>query len=208
MAVTVFTMGVAMAGRPLLPVDDAAKDPAFFVFRARLQRALTEHDAGHVISILSPKVLNSFGGDGGIEEFKEMWKIGEPESELWATLGQILALGGKFNADGSFEAPYVSAAWPDDLDGFEYGAIIGDNVRVREKPDRDAAVIGRLSFEIVRVTEMSAGQEEQAEWAKVELADGRAGYVSAQFIEYVVGWRAFFQKENGQWKLTTLVAGD
>ena len=118
--------------RKLLPVDEAAKDPSFFLFRSRLLEAVATHDAAFVLSILTPDILNNFGGNGGIAEFKEQWKLGGKDSELWKTLAHVLSLGGRFMGDATFQAPYVSACWPEDADAFDFGAILGENVRVRE----------------------------------------------------------------------------
>ena len=77
----------------VVPLDEAARDPEFFVFRARLQRAAAAHDTAAVMGVVAPRILNSFGGDGGLEEFREKWRIANPEkSELWSVLGFVLAM--------------------------------------------------------------------------------------------------------------------
>lgn len=193
--------------RKLPPVDEAAKDPSFFVFRSRLIEAVAARDTGHLLGILSPTILNSFGGSGGIEEFKQQWKPEAKNSELWPELARILSLGGKFAEDGSFAAPYIYATWPEDDDAFDFGAIVGGNVRVREKPDANSAVLARLSFEMVNVLEFASDRGPDS-WAKVKLADGRTGFVSARFVGHAMDRRAIFEKQNGEWRLTALVAGD
>lgn len=86
----------------VLPRDEAARDPEFFVFRARLQRAVAAHDTAAVMAAVLPRILNSLGGNGGREEFRETWGLAEPEkSQLWAVLGFVLALGGQFDSDTS-----------------------------------------------------------------------------------------------------------
>lgn len=199
---------LAGPAKKLTPVDEAAKDLSFFVFRARLMEAVAAHDAKQLVSFLSPKIMNNFGGNGGIEEFKQQWQPEDKESKLWAELGRVLSLGGKFFRDGSFSAPYYFAAWPDDesIDAFEWVAIVGENIRVREKADANSAVVGRVSFELVRIEEQQDGASE--EWTKVKLADGKKGFVASRFTGSGVGWRAAFDKENGEWRMTSFVAGD
>ena len=51
--------------KKLFPVDESAKDPTFFVFRARLFRAIQERDAKFIYSILDEKIQNDFGGGVG-----------------------------------------------------------------------------------------------------------------------------------------------
>jgi hypothetical protein len=83
----------------VLPVDEAAKDPEFFVFRARLQRAVATHDTAAVMRVVAPTIRNSLGGNGGRQEFREKWGIADPDkSRLWAVLGFVLALGASSTA--------------------------------------------------------------------------------------------------------------
>lgn len=199
---------IAGPAKKLLPVDEAAKDSSFFIFRSRLMEAVAAHDAKQLMGFLSPKIMNNFGGNGGIEEFRQQWQPEDKESKLWLELGRVLSLGGKFSQDGSFSAPYYFAAWPDDgsIDAFEWVAVVGENIRVREKPDVNSAVIGKLSFELVRIEEQQDGASE--EWTKVKLADGKKGFVASRFTGSGIGWRAAFDKENGEWRMTSFVAGD
>jgi hypothetical protein len=202
--------GVAQVGK-LLPVDEAVRDPDFFTFRAQLQAAVARHDTAAVLDIVDPKITNSFGGDGGLQEFREQWKLSGADSPLWAELGLLLALGGTFNGRDNFAAPYVWNRWPDELDAFEHVAAVGSNVRVRSKPSLDSQILAKLSFEIVPVSsgrnqELTPKQRDQ--WWAVRLRDGREGYVSSQYVRSAVGYRAIFSRQSGSWRLTTLVAGD
>jgi hypothetical protein len=194
----------------LYPVDEAAKEPTFFTFRARLMLAVQKRDATYLLSILSPKIQNNFGGDGGIAEFKAQWKPERPQSEVWIELAKVLSLGGAFDKDGVFEAPYISAKWPEDQDGFERGAIIGENVNVRAAPLVTSSVMRMLSFDIVVVPDWQTNQArgEKRNWIKVKLADGQSGYIAEEFIRSPIDYRAGFAKENGRWVMTFFLAGD
>lgn len=196
------------AERPakLLPVDEAAKDPSFFLFRARLLEAVARRDVPAILQVVDADILNSFGGSGGIAEFKEMWKPESPGSLLWTELARVLAMGGKFAGRDEFQAPYVSAAWPE-LDPFENGAIVGENVRVRAKPDKNSEVLASLSFDLVEVIEWG-GEPAPESWVKIRLSDGREGHVASGFIASGACQRAYFERKNGAWKLASFVAGD
>lgn len=202
----------AQQARKLYPVDEATKDPAFFTFRARLMQAVQRRDANYLVSILSPKIMNSFGGDGGIAEFKQKWKPERGQSEVWTELAECLSLGGKFDADGSFAAPYLFNGFPDDkdIDIFSAAAIIGENVRLRAAPKADSSVIRELSFDIVDVPDwqVTKAQGETRNWIKVKLKDGQTGYVAEEFIRSPIDYRAIFDKENGRWVMTAFIAGD
>src|SRR5262245_56349265 len=133
------------------PVDEAARRPDFFAFRAQLQSAVARHDAAAVLDAVAPDVKNSFGGNDGVEEFKQMWRLDQQDSELWQELGAVLALGGTFQGTQEFVAPYTFSRWPNGLDAFDHVAVIGANVRIRSAPRADAATIGQASFSIFRL---------------------------------------------------------
>ena len=208
--------GVAQVAK-IYPVDEAAHDPEFFAFRARLLAALQNRDTNFLYGIVAPDILNSFGGDGGPDEFKEHWKPEQPASELWSTLTEILALGGKFRktdpAQGygskMFIAPYVFAVESDGYDPFEYGVTVGHGVRVREQASRTSAVLATLDFDVIRVTDWKhLPDADGRSWIAIQLRDGRRGYVAAEFIRSRITYRAIFVFREGRWLLKTLVAGD
>jgi hypothetical protein len=103
----------------LYPVDEAARDASLFVLRARLLEAVLQRDMAFILGILSQDILNSFGGNGGIAEFKEQRKPEQPGSKLWPTLLTVLVLGGSFRDERTFAAPYTYSRFPDQLDAFE-----------------------------------------------------------------------------------------
>ncbi len=86
----------AQKERLVLPIDEGKTDASFKTFREKLIEAVKKRDVKYVLGILDPAILNSFGGDGGIKEFKEMWKIDSPASELWDELLIVLTNGGSF----------------------------------------------------------------------------------------------------------------
>lgn len=190
----------------LLPVDEAAKQPDFFTFRAQLQIAVAKRDKAAVLAVVSKTVQNGYGDDNGINHFKKNWAIDKPNSELWETLGTVLALGGGFQSDGSFAAPYVASSWPDAAgDGFENVAIIGNKVNVRKAPKADSEVLQTLSYEVVPLDTNDHGNDQ---WVAIKLPNGKKGYVSRSFTRSPVDYRASFEKVDGRWQMTSLVAGD
>jgi hypothetical protein len=205
----VCAVGVGHAGaqsdRRLLPADEAVERPDFFSFRARLQTAIARRDAAFVVAIVDPGIRNSFGPDQGMRTFVDTWRPNEPDSRLWAELGGVLALGGRFDASGSFVAPYVYAGWPNDLDSFEHVAIVGSDVHVRAAPRPDAASLRRVTFAVLR---RAPTTKPDPDWIAVQLPRGATGYVAVQLVRSPVGYRAFFRFARGRWWLTAFVAGD
>ena len=194
-------------GQRLPPIDEASKDPSFLKFRDGLLQAVNRHDASHVLSILDPAIRNSFGGDGGIAEFKEMWKPENADSELWDVLRFILTHGGAFS-DGTFVAPYIFSSFPerpDDDESFRYGAVVEDNVILRSKPDANALAAATLSYHVVKQLDEDGLPEG---WIKVATTDGTTGYLPAKLYRNIVDYRAIFAKKNGGWRMQMLLAGD
>ena len=186
----------------LLPVDQAAAQPDFFTFRARLQAAIARRDEAALIAAADPSIRTSFGDDEGMAAFRA--KLRDPQGAVWADLATALALGGTFQSPDSFVAPYVFAAWPERLDSFECGAVVGDRVRVRGSSEPGSAVVATVSYEIV---ELLPDQRDAAA-AHVRLRSGVTGFIATPFVRSPVDHRAIFQKTAGQWRLRAFVAGD
>ncbi len=194
----------------LLPVDEAAADPSFILFRARLLEAAQARDTSFVLSVLDPNVKLSFGGDEGIDGFRRLWLTEPRDEDVWTVLTQTVALGSTYSAGGdgrlpSVTTPYVFGAWPDSLDAFEYGAIIGERVRVRAAPDTTAEVLAALDYALIPAP-YEAGVPEG--WRAVTLADGRTGFVADRYFRSPIGYRMGFVREDGRWRITFFIAGD
>jgi hypothetical protein len=193
----------------LKPVDEAAQQPDFFTFRAQLQAAIARHDTAAVLATVNPGIRTSFGDDGGLAGFRKQWRPESADSKLWETLGRVLALGGSFQPDGTFAAPYTFSRWPESLDSFEHVAIVGDRVSVREAARADAPALTSVSFAVLPIgkdARPAAGRDDR--WIAVQLKDGRVGYVASQFARSPIDYRAIFAKTGERWQLMAFVAGD
>lgn len=196
---------VRCAGVPLAPVDDAIEDADFLAFRARLLRAIDRRDKAFILSIVSPHILNSFGGGGGIEEFERISRLDDADSWFWKEFGTVMRLGGSFANPDSFSAPYTWANWPKNLDAIGNLAVIGRDVNVRAAPSMDSPVIATVSY----TTLPHVGTYRQgSEWAYVGLDDGLAGYIHRTFVRSPIDYRAFFSRRDGRWWLDAFVSGD
>lgn len=197
-----------------LPVDEAARQPDFFTFRAQLQAAVARHDVAAVTAALSPDIVNMIDGERGVAEFRAVWSPGHADGGfrdgLWHELATVMALGGAFQPDGSFAAPYVSSSWPRDVpDSDDAGsiavAIVGDGVRVRATPDVNAPVLATVGFVILQG---AAGAPDVADWMPVRLEDGRTGFVARRYARTLFDRWATFRKVDGHWQLAAFLEGD
>jgi hypothetical protein len=190
------------AQRRCEPVDEAARQPDFFTFRAQLQAAVARRDANAVLAAIDPHIRVGFGDKNGIDAFTRQWRIHDPDSQLWAELGAVLALGGSFNQSGAFVAPYVYSSCQ--ADAFKGVVVVGANVRVRETAASDAPVIATLSFAVVTL----ASVPKSGGWTRITLADGRQGFIASRLVRSPIDYRAFFTRADSGWRMTLFLSGD
>ena len=196
----------AAATRRLLPVDEAARQPDFFTFRAQLLTAVARHDAAALMAVVHPNIKCDFGGGQGNAFFEEFWKPGAPGSEVWAELAAVLALGGTLDTPDSFVAPYVHSRWPQGVDAFEHVAVVGDRVRIRTAPRQDAEPTSVSSFEILPLARPSVDTPEG--WTAVRLEGEKIGFIASRFVRSPIDYRAHFSRTDGRWQMLTFIAGD
>jgi hypothetical protein len=213
-------MPVPEAPAPLPAVDSSAAkflpddqaDESFRAFRDSTLAALTRKDTRHLYGILAPDIRSSFGSDDGINGFRRMWDIEDPDTRLWSELARVLRMGGAFAGDSVFMAPYVYALWPDTLDAFEFVAVTSPRAVVRSAPATSADTIAAASYGVLPLEKWRGMPESPAEpdtsWAGVVLPDGRSGWLRSEDVHSPVGWRAIFARRDGQWVMTAFVAGD
>lgn len=189
----------------LAPVDQAAAVPDFFSFRASLQAAVARHDIAAVLAALGPDVELSFGGEHGAEDFKTLWTPEAADSPLWGTLATVLALGGSFDGQGRFTAPYVTSAWPRHIDSYTSVAALGSQVPVHAAAGDTAPIVARLDFSIVALADPTG---EPAGWVAVTLPSGRVGHVRAALVRSPIDYRIGFSRTTGRWRIDFFLAGD
>ena len=198
--------GGARPVEPILrPVDEASRRPDFVEFRRRLQADLGRRDQAAVLGKVHPSVRISFGDDGGIAAFRKE-HLENKAGDFWDEFATILRLGGRFRERDAFDAPYTFSAWPTDLDSFECLAVIGSRVRVRAAPGSSARILTALDFAIVGALPMDGS--DTTGWRRIQLADGRTGFMAAQYVRSPVDHRALFEFRDGRWWLMAYVAGD
>ena len=189
---------------PLSPVDQAASRADFFAFRARLQAALVRRDADALLAVLAPDIKNSFGGDDGVDGFVRLWRPREPDSRVYEELASVLALGGTFEGEDTFIAPYVYARWPRNVDPFDHVVLIAQDVRISTAPRPGAEGESVGSFVIYP---LARGTPEVEGWTAVRTGSG-VGYVRSSLVRSPIDYRAFFVKRDGRWLMTIFLAGD
>ena len=213
-------------------IDEAPSDPAFEAFRARLLAAVRARDTEAVLALSSPDILASYGGHEGHDGFRSLLdpdpadmapeyaaRIDEMREGYWLELEEVVAGGGAFDDDGYFLAPW-SWVWEQrldevraadglgDMDITEQAWVAADAVAVHAAADANSAVIATLGRGRVRVLADTVN-EASADWARIELPDGRTGLIRREGYRHGIDFRAIFeQNDKGEWKMIVFVAGD
>ncbi|MEO0343242.1 MAG: SH3 domain-containing protein [Pseudomonadota bacterium] len=205
----------------VVPVDEAQADVELRTFRDQLLEAVVTRDIDYIVSIAAPDILLDFGSGMGQEELRLRLTEGRrfysedenPEDyirhreALWLGFESALRLGGVYDAENrEFVAPHYFAADLGDLsyDPFFTYFTIAQNVTVRDRPNRYGTVIDRLDYELVERLDGGDGTS----YARVQLERGRTGWVHKDLLRSAVDYRAIFEKHDGKWIMTVLIAGD
>ena len=190
--------------RRLPPVDQCASDPSFAAFRAELQQAVGRKDRDFILATVADDVRVNFGGGAGRTDFAESWRLNGPEaSPLWLELETALRLGCVSDEDGTFWAPSLFLEEGID-DPFTVALAIRPGAGLNAAADEASPVIATLDRDLLAVPEWDF----EAAWQRVEMADGRAGYVRSTDLRSPVDYRAGFRKIDGRWRMITFIAGD
>ncbi len=209
---------VAAQEERLAPVDAGAADASWVAFHKRLAAAIERHDVKFLLSILDPKIRNSFETPDGVKAFVETWEL-EParakDSKIWGELRSLLRFGAAPVESAAGERllclPYVAVRWPPAIDPVNYAAIIVDNAPVFARPSPLATIIDTLSFQIVGVDDWDLEDEapkSAQRWVRVVLKKG-VGFVADEHIRSPLEARACFSrgKGSGPWRMVSFTVG-
>lgn len=196
-----------------LPPNDLGKDKSLVTFVSQLKTAVKKKDKAALLSLLDKDIKNNFGGNGGIEEFKQQWHWPKDTLTVWHHLQRVLDIGGGFmnqGAESNYAFPYVFNLDIGEGDIFSAGVITGKNVNLREKPDLKAKVLTQLSYDVVKFSGETRGKNAVAdpEWHQIETANHKKGWVFWKYVYSPVGYRLILYKDKGKWKVSAFVAGD
>lgn len=210
--------GAHAQGRTFPPVDEASRDSSLVEFRQRLIDAVVRRDAEYVVSQASTDISLSHGGHAGRDDFMGFLTLSESDlseeyrheaksrrEAYWDALEDVLRMGGRFTADGTFEAPYyASAPLGENDDPFSTWYVIGADVPLLDRPNNYGNVVATLDYHIVTALEESEGSD----FLKVQVADDVTGYVAASYLRSPAGTTAQIEKRGGRWQLTGFLGGD
>lgn len=189
----------------LPPVDECRSAPGLTAFRDRLAEVVAKKDSKALLALLADDVLINFGGEDGPQAFAETWALDRPgKSDLWPLLTKILRLG-CVPSGKKFAIPSLTMQFEPDADEdlFDIFVVISANAALRSGLAAGSRVIGHLAWDVVKAIDQSGGAQ-----TKIELQDGRQGWVDAEQLYNPASYRLFMEKRGGKWMITALVAGD
>ncbi|MDH3326850.1 MAG: hypothetical protein OEM38_09065 [Gammaproteobacteria bacterium] len=196
----------------LLPVDEGVRDQEFVNFRSELLAVVLAREPEVFVTMMDQQILNGLHEPRGMKQFLKKWEPDSIDSELWATLEHILTMGGGFvrsEKGVEFCAPYVFSHFPDNLDIFAYGAVIGGDVALKAEPSASSATQKYLSYDLLTVLDWVSTQDESGSgesWLKVTTLKGDKGYVDRQLVRSPSDYSVCFLKtDNRGWKINSLL---
>ena len=187
------------AGYDCRPRDEAARYPDLVAFRSNLQRAVARRDADAVLRVTDPGIKTSFGTQDGLAFFER--DLRDKSGEIWNHLADVLSGGGSFETADDFRAPFWFGCADAEMREI---IVVGTGVRARARPSAGARVLAVLSYAVLK----GSAPSEPTAWAEVQLKDGRRAFIAGNYIRSPIGYRAYFSKVNGSWRLNTFIAGD
>lgn len=207
---------------PLPPVDAGAKDASWVQFHKRLLAAVEQRDVKFLLSILDPKVRNSFEKPDGVKAFVEQWDLDTPakakDSPLWTEMRSMLRFGAAPVEAATGERllclPYVAVTFPPTIDPYLFAAIVVADAPVFAKPSTQAQIVATLSHQIVGVEDWDLEDEAKSpqRWVKVVLKNG-GGYMASEHVRSAIEARACFTRSRGKtpnagpWRMISLTVG-
>ncbi|MBL8174881.1 MAG: hypothetical protein JNK48_09430 [Bryobacterales bacterium] len=189
----------------LYPVDETARDPSFQAFTSRLRSAVEKRDTKALRRLTDDEVVSGpEKEDKGWKKFVERWRPDDPDTELWASLAEMLHLGFTREQPELYLSPYVVWRFPAHLSRRAHLVVAKEKAPLRESPSLDARVLAVLSFDIVRSAGEVVRSERLASYAPVETGDGMRGFVNVNDVVSPMIARGQFYFKQKRWVLAAL----
>lgn len=188
---------------PLAPQDECDGLAGARDFRRVLAAAVVARDVEGVVRLADANVRLGFGGADGVKRLRR--ELGAAGSTLFAELAEVLALGCAKGPGDGLTMPWYFAQDSRVDDPFAALLVTAEDVPVLARPHPNARVIARLSWVFVA---LDAGGGPVGQYRKVRLSDGAIGYIATAATRNLLDYRLLAARQNGQWRISALVAGD
>jgi hypothetical protein len=161
-----------------------------------------ERDDAALAALAADDIKLDFRGRAGATELRR--RLADPDLMLWHELEALLALGCAANGEGGITIPWIA---DQDIAIADPGAamlVTGEGVPVYSASDDTASSTGTLSWDVVE----SVAFEREERFQQVVLPDGKRGFIATEALRSLLDYRLTASRREGQWRITSLLAGD
>lgn len=176
-------------------------------FRMTLVTAVANRDPEMLQTVIDPDILLDFGGGSGWEEMRA--RLDAADYRLWDELDTVIRLGCDRAYQDSLVMPYYWGQDFGDMDAYGTYIVLGADVPMFATTERKRRIAG-LRWEAVEVIgyfDTTQGDREAPLW-EVQTRNGKRGFVDRTLLRALVDYRLIAEQRDGEWKITTFVAGD
>jgi len=184
------------------PRDECGELEGAADFRNRLAEAVRLRDADAVGALAADDIQLDFGGGAGAAEFRK--RLTDPERELWEQLDTLLTLGCAANDQGGLTIPWIFDQDIGDADPYSSMLVMGEDEPVHETASPSSKEVGKASWDLVEAVDY----QPDSPLNEVKLADGTTGFIATDKLRAVIDYRLLASSRNGQWSITSFIAGD
>jgi hypothetical protein len=185
--------------------DEGAANPAFVSFRNDFVAALASRDLDALTPFIHEDVQISYGEDNGREFLLDWLDDLEVGEGYWMALDEVTSLAGAFSSDGAFCAPRFVCQLDanEDVDPFEIGFVVSENVEIYSDRSTDSAVVETLSFKRVDLGPWT----EDPDWWEIVVETKKTGFVEARHLRLASDFRVVFAEQDDEWRLVEFIEG-
>jgi hypothetical protein len=191
----------AVAKGRFAPRDECGELEGAAEFRERLIETVQLRDADALVALAAEDIKLDFGGGAGTAELRS--RLYNEPYNLWQELEALLPLGCAANEQGGITIPWIFAQDLGQADPYASMLVLGEDVPVLSAPRASAERIGTISWDLVTLPSLQDGAFQQ-----ITLPGDRTGFIASDKLRSVLDYRILASRRNGQWSMTSLIAGD
>ncbi|WP_416831199.1 MAG: hypothetical protein ACMUJI_13985 [Erythrobacter sp.] len=206
-AIAAMAMAAPAAAEHLEPRNACTSMAGADEFRMTLVTAVANRDPDMLQTVIDPGILLDFGGGSGWEEMRA--RLDAADYRLWDELDTVIRLGCDRAYQDSLVMPYYWGQDFGDMDAYGTYIVLGADVPMfaTAKSERRIARLRWEAVEAVGYFDTTQGDREAPLW-EVQTRNGKRGFVDRTLLRALVDYRLIAEQRDGEWKITTFVAGD
>lgn len=198
------------------PIDESISDKSLVNFISKLKSVLNKKDTTQLFKMIDDSIVVSYGGGlYGKSEFRNEWKLNEPNaSRIWPEMNKLISYGGAWDQDEEFGRHFVIPYYQSDkilgkidyeFDWYRTAISTIENVKVYKTASPKADVIDSLNYSIVELISNSP----KSTFQKIKILEKNLiGYVYSSQINYLSERTIVLVKKGKKWKIVAFAPYD